>query len=64
MEHKMQEKMIAILAILTALIPIWIKIFHHFKYLNLLPESIEIPTAFGALSPVFIGNSKQEINNE
>lgn len=56
--------MIAILAILIALISIWIKIYNHFKYLNLLPESIEIPSAFGALSPLFIGNSTEEEKNE
>ncbi|MEQ9305014.1 MAG: hypothetical protein RJQ14_13985 [Marinoscillum sp.] len=49
---------------LIALISIWIKIYNHFKYLNLLPESIEIPSAFGALSPLFLGNSTEEEKNE
>jgi hypothetical protein len=57
-------KMIAILAILIALISIWIKIYYHFKYLNLLPETIEIPSAFGAFSPLFLGNSDEEEKNE
>jgi len=52
--------MIAILAILIAFVSIWIKIYNHFKYLSLLPDPIDIPAFFGAISPFFFRNKEDE----